>query len=170
MILSIPWWSWPSCNVWSTCTWYFKGRIIWWYSTLLLMYNQCRTPYLNVNLSKCGRYFHTALDLILEMADVFNFSPAVTYWQTYPRIESFFYSSTMSSGVTWLRTDTELSMPWISCASSSSIIGCIAQLIDCASFLRSYGTLVVFRYWSTVMYGNVLWFLGLSRGIGSHIF
>ena len=57
-----------SCNIWSICTWYFKGRIIWWYSTLLLMYNQCRSPCLNVNLSNCRRYFHTALDLILEMA------------------------------------------------------------------------------------------------------
>ena len=131
MVLSIPWWPWPSCNIWSTCTWYVKGRIIWWYSTLLLMYNQCRTPCLNVNLSNCRRYFHTALDLILEMANVFNFSLAVTYWQTNPRIESVFCSSAMSSGVTWLRTDTELSIPLISSASSSlhNQLYCTAWLI-----------------------------------------
>ena len=103
------------------------------------MYNQCRTPCLNVNLSNCRRYFHTALDLILKMANVLNLSLAVTYWQTKLRIESLFCSSALPSGVTWLRTDTELNIPLISSASSSSRIGCIAQLIDCASFLGHQG-------------------------------
>ena len=83
-----------------------------------------------------------------------NFSPTVTYWQTKLRIESLFCSSAMASGVTWLRTDTELSIPLISSASSSSIISCIAQLIDCASFFGSSGTLVVFRYSLTTSQTN----------------
>ena len=42
------------------------------------MYNQCRTPFAKVSLSNWSRYFLTALDLILAIADVFGFSPAVT--------------------------------------------------------------------------------------------
>ena len=125
------------------------GRIIWWYPTLLLMYRWCRTLCLNVSLSNCNKYFYTAFDLILAKADDFNFSPVATYRHAYLRIGSFLSSSAMSSGITWMRTDTKFNKPSISSASSSSTIDCTAQLIESATFFRSLGILVVSWYEST---------------------
>ena len=49
------------------------------------MYRQCRTPCLSI----INKYFCTAFDLILEMADDLSFSVAVMYEQTNLRIGSF---------------------------------------------------------------------------------
>ena len=49
-----------------------------------------QNPCLNMSLSNCNKYFCTAFDLILVMADDFNFSLDVAYEQTSQGIESFF--------------------------------------------------------------------------------
>ena len=112
------------------------------------MYNQCRTSFFKVSLSNWSKYFLTAFDFILVIADVFGFLPAVTSWYTSSRVESFCCSSAIWFGVTCSKVETAFKLLTIlsSFKSSSSMM---AQLIFCTSCLRSLGTFVLLRHRST---------------------
>ena len=117
------------------------------------MYSQCRTPFFKVSLSNWSKYFLTALDLILAIADVFGFSCAVTSWFTSSRVGSFCCSSYICFGVTCSKVETAFKLLTIlsSFMSSSSMM---AQLISCTPCLRSLGILVLLRQRSTASQTN----------------
>ena len=112
------------------------------------MYNQCSTPFFIVILSNWSKYFLTAFDFILAIANVFGFSPAVTSWYTSSRVGPFCYSSAICFGVTCSKVETAFKLLTIlfSFMSSSSMM---AQLIFCTSCLRSSGIFVLLRHRST---------------------
>ena len=65
----------------------------------------------------------------------------MTHWYTSLRVRSFCCPSAIFSGVTCLKMETAFTVLTISFLSSSSIIDCTAQLMFCASCLRSSGIL-----------------------------
>ena len=117
------------------------------------MYNQCRTPFFNISLLNWSKYFLTAFDFILAIANVFGFSPAVTSWYTSSRVESFCCSSAICFGVTCSKVETTFKLLTIlfSFMSSSSMM---AQLIFSTSCLRSSGIFVLLRHRSTASQTN----------------
>ena len=112
------------------------------------MYNRCRTPFFKVSLSNWSRYYLTAFDFILAIADVFGFSPPVTSWYTNLRVGSFCCSSDICFGVTCSKVEIAFKLLTIlfSFMSSSSMM---AQLISCTCCLRSLGIFVLLRHRST---------------------
>ena len=125
------------------CAWNFIGKTIWWYCTLLVMYNRCSTSFFIVSLSNWSKYFLTTFDFILAIANVFGFLPALTSW--YTSSISFWCSSAIFFHVTHSKVETAFKLLTVSSSflpSSSKM----AQLIFCASCLRSSGIL---HYWGT---------------------
>ena len=98
---------------------------------------------------KLEKYFLTALIFFLAMANVFGFSPAVTHWYISSRVRSFCCSSVIFSGGTCSKLETAFKVLTISSLSSSTIIDCTAQLMFCASCLRSSEIFVLL----TLIYG-----------------
>ena len=119
---------------------------IWWSSTSLLMHKWCNTPFFIVSLSNWSKYFLTALDFILAIADVFGISSAVTHWYTSLRIISFWCYSVIFSGVTGSKMETTFNLLNTSSLSSSSIYW-LNHTTDgpCASCLRSSGIFVLLQ-------------------------
>ena len=117
------------------------------------MYNQCRTPFFIVSLLNWSKYFLTAFDFILSIANVFGFLPAVTSLYTSLRVESFCCSSAICFGVICSKVETAFKLLTIllSFMSSSSMM---AQLIFCTSCLRSLGIFVLLRHRSTASQTN----------------
>ena len=117
------------------------------------MYNQCRTPFFKVSLLNWSKYFLTAFDFILAIADVIGFSPAVTSWYTSSSVEYFCCSSAICFGVTCSKVETAFKLLTIlfSFMFSSSMM---AQLIFCTSCLRSSWIFVLLRHRSTASQTN----------------
>ena len=113
------------------------------------MYKQCSTPFFIVSLSNCSEYFATALVFLLAMAAVFGFSPTVTQWYTSSVIRSFCCFSAIVSGGTHSKMETAFNILTISSLFSSSIFDWTAQMMFCASCLRSLGISVLLGHWST---------------------
>ena len=103
---------------------------------------------LNVSLSNCSKYFNTAFDMILAMANDFNFSLAVTYRQTNSMIGSSF-CHVLRCYTIEDRHRIQHTMDFFCIL--FSIIGCIVQHIESASFLWSSSTLVVSKYVTTTL-------------------
>ena len=105
------------------------------------MYNWCSTPFFIVSLLNWSKQCLTAFDFILATANVFGFSSAVTAWEFGLSAAPLPFSQVLLAQK-WRQHLKD----WLSSLSPSPIIGSIAQLIFCASCLRSSG---IFYYWGT---------------------
>ena len=102
-----------------------------------------------------NKWFLTAFDLILAIANVVGFSPAVTQYYTSSRVRSFCCLSAIFSGVTCSKMETAFkALTSSSLLSFSSIIDCTAQLMFCSSCFRSQEIFVLLRHWSMASQTN----------------